>query len=916
MGGTSTDVALCAGEPEQVTDTEIGGVRIRAPVVRIHTIAAGGGSVLRFEQGRLQVGPQSAGANPGPACYRRGGPLAVTDANLLLGRILPEFFPAVFGPDGDAPLDAAVVASAFSRLAATINRETGTRMAPEAVAAGFLQIAVDNMANAIRRISLGRGFDPREFTLCCFGGAGGQHACPVADRLGITRILIHPFAGVLSAWGIGGAPLRAYRQRSTEKPLGTPALDELRQELTALATACREELVGQGATPGSITIRTTLYLRATGSDAALPLAPAPVAALRAAFGAAHRRRFGFEPVTADLIIASVRVEATTKPAASPEPVAARRSPPPPVAERGSRLYSGEAWLDADVYRRTALRPGQSLAGPAIITEENATTVVDAGWLAQVDALNNLILRRTAPETATGAAGTAADPVLLEVFNNQFMAIAEEMGTILQNTAHSVNIKERLDFSCALFDGEGNLIANAPHMPVHLGSMGASVRAVLAANAGQLRSGDAFMLNSPFQGGTHLPDVTVVTPVAPAADGTPAFFVACRGHHADIGGVTPGSMPPDSHTIEEEGVVIENFRLVETGRFRTEAVRELLTRGSYPARNPEQNIADLRAQVAANATGVHALGRLLERYGEAVVRSYMGHVRRNAEECVRRVIERLRDGEYCCTLDGGETIRVHVAVDRARREATVDFTGTSPRSGGNFNAPAAITRAAVLYVFRTLVGSDIPLNDGCLTPLRIVLPPDSLLDPWPPAAVAAGNVETSQCLTDALYGALGAMAACQGTMNNLTFGNGRFQYYETICGGAGAGPDFDGASCVHTHMTNSRMTDPEVLESRYPVLVREFALRAGSGGTGRHRGGDGARRALEFRAPMQVAILAGRRTVAPFGLAGGGPGKPGRSCILRPGGAVEELGATARLSVSPGDVLVIETPGGGGYGRPD
>jgi 5-oxoprolinase (ATP-hydrolysing) len=914
MGGTSTDVSVWMGETEFATDTEIGGVRIRSPVVKIHTIAAGGGSVLRFEDGRFQVGPLSAGAEPGPASYRRGGPLTITDANVLLGRILPDLFPAVFGPQGVQTLDAEVVQRGFAALAAAVTRDTGNHISAEAVADGFLQVAVDNMANAIRHITLARGLDPREFTLCAFGGAGGQHACRVADRLGISRIVIHPLAGLLSAWGIGQAPLQSYRQQSVEQALSAALLANLQPELAALEAACRADLTVQGADAGAMATRITYDLRLAGSDTTLPVPEGPIEALESSFRDLHRRRFGFMPDNARLRVAAVRVEVSARTA--PVPVDQTVPPAESVSPRRSPFWDGRQWIEAAVYRRETLAPRQRVAGPAIVVEQHTTTVIDSDWALSPDEAGILVITRGQARSVTTTVATSPDPVLLEVFNNQFMEIAAEMGVVLQNTARSVNVKERLDFSCAVFDGGGQLIANAPHMPVHLGSMGDSVQAIMAANVGRLRDGDAFMLNSPYHGGTHLPDITVVTPVGATPGGPPAFFVGCRAHHADIGGMTPGSMPAHSRSIHDEGVLIENFQLVSAEVFAADALRSLLSGGPWPARNPEQNIADLRAQVAANAAGAQALRRLLAHYGLPVVQAYMAHVQDNAEQCVRNVIGRLTDGEFAASLDSGETLRVRVRVDRASRSAVVDFRGSAGRSPGNFNAPAAITRAAVLYVFRTLVERNIPLNAGCLRPLTIVLPEDSLLDPRAPAAVVAGNVETSQVLTDMLYAALGVMAAAQGTMNNLTFGNARVQYYETICGGAGAGADFHGASGVHTHMTNSRLTDPEVLEARLPVLVREFALRPGSGGAGRYCGGDGVRRVIEFRAPLQVSILSGRRRTAPFGLAGGEPAAPGRNRLVRSNGHIEDLGSTAEATVTPGDRLIIETPGGGGYGTPD
>jgi len=928
MGGTSTDVSLYAGDYEFVTDTEIAGVRIRSPMIRIHTIAAGGGSILKFASGRLQVGPESAGANPGPAAYRRGGPLTVTDANLMLGSIVPEYFPHVFGPGGDEPLDAATVTRQFDALAKEISTATARPMSTEQVAAGFIRIAVDNMANAIKRVSIQRGFDPAEFTLCCFGGAGGQHACQVADQLGIRHIVVHPLAGVLSAYGIGIAPLRTYRQQTVERTLTQSTLDALRAVIGQADEQCREQLIAQRVAPDSISVRVVLNLKVAGSDTTLPIDLDTEVALHLAFGEAHRRRFGFDREDAALVVDSVRIEATGEMSAAEagRPDAGDSTSGDSISGNGAtddepagdvasgRLYTRDAWRDASIWRREQLDSGTSISGPAVIVDATSTTVVDAGWALQVDEQDRLVLTRAAAVVARDDYGTAPDPVLLEVFNSHFMHVAEQMGAVLQNTAYSVNIKERLDFSCALFDHAGNLIANAPHMPVHLGSMGDSVQAILKDNAGKLRPGDVYMLNTPYNGGSHLPDITVITPVFDTDGREIVFVVACRAHHADIGGLTPGSMPPRSRTIHDEGILFDNFHLVDAGRLREAALREALAAGPHPSRNPDQNVADLRAQLAANEKGVQELRAMVKHFGRETVRAYMAHVQANAEECVRAVIDRLDDGECQSTLDDGTTIRVRIRIDRERREAEVDFTGTSSQSETNFNAPVSVTRAAVLYVFRTLIAEDIPLNAGCLTPIRLTVPDGCLLSPNYPAAVVAGNVETSQCVTNTIYGALNALAGSQATMNNLTFGDERYQYYETICGGSGAGPTFDGTDAVHTAMTNSRMTDPEVLEARYPILVREFSIRAGSGGTGRHRGGHGVVRKLEFLAPMRAAILANNRTTRPPGRAGGKDGQPGRTYVVHPDGTITALGAVDEFEVVPGDLLVIETPGGGGWGR--
>ncbi|HZS82903.1 MAG TPA: hydantoinase B/oxoprolinase family protein [Stellaceae bacterium] len=928
MGGTSTDVSHYAGEYERTMETVVAGTRMRAPMMMINTVAAGGGSICFFDGARYRVGPESAGANPGPACYRRGGPLTVTDCNVMLGKLQPAFFPRVFGPHADEPIDAAAVEAKFRELAARIARETGDRRTPLEVADGFLKIAVENMANAIKQISIQRGYDVTEYTLCCFGGAGGQHACLVADALGMTRVYIHPFAGVLSAYGMGLADLRLLKEAAVEARLADALLPELEARLAELAAAGAAEMRAQGIAEARITILRKAHVKYEGTDSALIVPHGDAAAILAGFEAAHRQRYGFVMPEKPLIVEAVSIEAIGATDAAEEPVfAVAENAPPPVPLAVVDAFMEGRQRQTPVFDRDALRPGQSVAGPAIIREATATTVVEPGWRARLDARRYLVLERTEPRAERVAIGTSVDPVMLEVFNNLFMAVAEQMGVALQNTAYSVNIKERLDFSCALFDRTGALVANAPHMPVHLGSMGESVKTVIAAR-GQgrdgrgMKPGDVYVLNAPYNGGTHLPDVTVITPVFAEtmyrdAEGSPAaplFYVASRGHHADIGGLTPGSMPPQSRTVEEEGVLIDNVLLVDAGRFREREMLALLGSGRYPSRNPQQNLADLKAQIAACEKGVQELHRMVRHFSLDVVEAYMRHVQANAAEAVRRVLGVLKDGAFEHRLDDGAAIRVRIAIDREARRATIDLTGTSAQLASNFNAPKAVCRAAVLYVFRTLVDDDIPMNDGCLEPLDIVIPEGSMLNPRYPAAVVAGNVETSQCITDALYGALGVMAAAQGTMNNFTFGNERHQYYETVCGGSGAGPDFDGTDAVHTHMTNSRLTDPEVLEWRFPVLLESFAIRRGSGGAGRHRGGDGVVRRIRFREAMTASILSGHRKVPPYGMAGGAPGALGRNWVERKDGGREEFGGTHTVEVGPGDVFVIATPGGGGYGQ--
>jgi 5-oxoprolinase (ATP-hydrolysing) len=922
MGGTSTDVSHYAGEFERDAETVIAGVKLRAPMLAINTVAAGGGSICRFDGARYRVGPESAGADPGPACYRRGGPLTITDCNLMLGKLRPEHFPALFGPAGDQPLDREVVERKFAALADEIAAATGDRRRPAEVAEGFVAIANAAMANAIKQISIERGYDVTQYTLCCFGGAGGQHACGVADALGIERISIHPLAGVLSAYGIGVADRRAIREQAVEEPLTEALIPTLTQALDALAAEGRASMEAEGVAAARLTTLRRAHLKYQGTDAPLAVEFGNAALLRERFDAAHRQRFGFVMPEKPLIVEAVSVEIVGAGDIDDAPatgmVAGQATP---IGE--TTMVSGGAAHRAAIYDRARLQPGETLAGPAIVVETNATTIVEPGWRARVDGRHNLVLDRAVERPNRAALGTKADPVMLEVFNHLFMAIAEQMGTALQSTAYSVNIKERLDFSCALFDRTGSLVANAPHIPVHLGSMGESVRTIIRAHGAGSRGrsmspGDVYVLNAPYNGGTHLPDVTVITPVFAEEDGEghapPIFYVASRGHHADIGGITPGSMPPNSRTVEDEGVLIDDFLLVEAGRFREAETIALLKNAKYPARDPAQNIADLKAQIAASAKGVTELHRMVRHFGRDVVEAYMRHVQDNAEEAVRRVIARLSSGRFTYEMDDGAKICVRIAIDQAKREALIDFTGTSAQRPTNFNAPSAICYAAVLYVFRTLIDDDIPLNGGCLKPLKIVVPEASMLAPRYPAAVVAGNVETSQAITDALYGALGVLASAQGTMNNFTFGNEQHQYYETICGGSGAGPGFDGTAAVHTHMTNTRLTDPEVLEWRFPVLLEGFAIRRGSGGQGQWRGGDGAVRRLRFLEPMTAAILSSHRRVAPHGLAGGEAGAVGRNWIERADGTREALDGTAMAAMNVGDVFVIETPGGGGFGK--
>lgn len=917
MGGTSTDVSHYNGQFERTYEAQVAGVRMRAPMMLIHTVAAGGGSILHFDGSRFRVGPDSAGANPGPASYRRNGPLAVTDCNVMMGRLNPDFFPKVFGPKGDAPLDRDIVVAKFTALADEISKAIGKERRAEDVAEGFLDIAIANMANAIKEISIQRGYDVSKYALACFGGAGGQHACRVADALGMTRIFLHPLAGVLSAYGMGLADMRAIRHKTIEAPLDQEMTAALAKELDVMLDTASKEIAAQGIAADKIQILRQVHLKYAGTDASLITDFGTAAEIQAGFEESHRQRYGFIVPHKKLIVDSISVEAIGKTEQVEDPLL-------PASDREAEpLANVPFWaqgkqLTAPVYDRAALRPGQQIDGPAIILEPISTNVVEPGWRAILNDRGHLVMERYIVAVRTHAVGTSVDPVMLEIFNNLFMSIAEQMGSTLEKTSHSVNIKERLDFSCALFDGQGHLIANAPHMPVHLGSMGESVESVIRAHktatGTDMRPGDVYVLNAPYNGGTHLPDITVVTPVFDETGKNIIFYVASRGHHADIGGLTPGSMPPYSRTVEEEGVLIDNVKLVDRGILLEAEMRRLLASGKYPARNPDQNIADLGAQIAANEKGVQELHRMVGQFTLPVVQAYMGHVKANAAEQVRRVLDRLSDGSFAYDMDDGAVIKVSVTVDRAARRAKIDFTGTSAQLPTNFNAPSAVAKAAVLYVFRTLIDDEIPMNQGCLEPLDIVIPDGSMLKPKYPAAVVAGNVETSQCITDALYGAMGVMAAAQGTMNNFTFGNDRHQYYETIAGGSGAGPDFDGTDAVQTHMTNSRLTDPEVLEFRFPVLLEDFHIRRGSGGKGQHRGGDGVVRRVRFLEQMTAGMLSGHRVVAPYGLKGGGEGQLGRNSVIRTDGRVELLKGTDGAEMSPGDVFLVETPGGGGYGR--
>ena len=915
MGGTSTDVAHYDGEYERAFETLVAGVRMRAPMMRIHTVAAGGGSILHFDGSRYRVGPDSAGANPGPACYRRGGPLCVTDANVMVGKIQANLFPKVFGPNADEALDEEIVREKFAALAAEIEKATGDKRTPVEVAEGFLMIAVENMAKAIKQISIQRGYDVTEYTLNCFGGAGGQHACLVADSLGISRVFVHPFAGVLSAYGMGLADLRIMRERAVEIILDDSMIGDVNKILDEMEADGRAEMTKQGGDPERTYVQRKALLRYEGTDSPLIVDFTDKASMVKEFEEAHHLQYGFIAPEKAHIVEAVTAEVVSASADVMEPEIAGGSDGDVPVLGTADTYMASAPHQTKLYDRDTMKPGACVDGPAVIMDSNATTVIEPGWAAEINKFDQMIINRVVPRPGQSSVGTDVDPVMLEVFNNLFMSIAEQMGVVLQNTSYSVNIKERLDFSCAIFAADSSLVANAPHIPVHLGSMSESVKTVAEQRAGTIVPGDVFMLNTPYNGGTHLPDVTVITPVFDNAGKDILFYVAARGHHADIGGITPGSVPPTSKHIDEEGVLIDNFQLVSGGRLLEKETEELFTTAPYPTRNFHHNLADLKAHIAGNEKGVQELRKMVDHFGLDVVHAYMKHVQDNAEECVRRVLTVLTDGSYEYEMDSGAKICVDIKVDQEKREATIDFTGTAPQQNSNFNAPSSVCMAAVLYVFRLMVDDEIPLNAGCLKPLNVIIPKGCMLAPEYPAAVVAGNVETSQAVTNALIGALGIMAAGQGTMNNFTFGNeAGYQNYETICGGAGAGPDFEGTDAIHTHMTNTRATDPEILEWRFPVVVESFSIRHGSGGKGKHTGGNGIIRRARFEEDMTAAIVSGHRRVPPFGAAGGEPGKTGHNYVERTDGTITELTGTDMAQMKPGDVFVIETPGGGGYGK--
>ena len=910
MGGTSTDVSHFDGEYERAFETEVAGVRMRAPMMLIHTVAAGGGSILHFDGARFRVGPDSAGANPGPKCYRRGGPLAVTDANVMVGKLIADFFPKIFGSDQNQPLDADAVRSAFATLAKEIGGKS-----QEEIADGFIKIAVENMANAIKKISVQRGYDVTRYALNCFGGAGGQHACLVADALGMTKVLIHPFSSLLSAYGMGLADIRATRQQAIEEAFDTKSLAAIKRIGGRLSKDVSKEVAGQGVPAKGIKVFVRAHIRYAGTDTALVVKSGSLATMKSAFEKAHKSQFGFIDRKKELVVEAVSVEAVGGGAKFREKSAKTTLTKLPSPARRTKFFSGGKWHNAAVYIRDQLKPGHKVSGPGIIMEPHQTIVLEHGWCAALTAKNHLVLERVVSLKRTSAIGTKADPIMLEVFNNLFMSIAEQMGVSLQNTAYSVNIKERLDFSCAVFAHDGTLVANAPHMPVHLGSMDRAVETIIRENKGRIAPGDVYVINAPYNGGTHLPDITICTPVFDDRKKNLLFWVASRGHHADVGGISPGSMSPNATTIEEEGVLFDNFKVIDRGRFREKELNAALTTAKYPVRNVTQNVNDMKAQIAANEKGVQELRKMVVHFTMPVVKAYMQHVQDNAAESVRRVIDRLHDSEFAYEMDQGTVIKVKITVDKKKREATVDFTGTSPQQPTNFNAPEPVGRAAVLYVFRVMVDDDIPMNAGCLRPINIVIPQRSLLRPEYPAAVVAGNVETSQAVTDTLFGALGAMAAAQGTMNNVNFGNKKYQYYETICSGSPAGPGFPGTDAVHTHMTNTRLTDPEVLEFRYPVLLEDFHIRKGSGGRGQWNAGDGIRRTIRFLEKMEYTVLSGHRRIRPFGMAGGEDGQIGENWVRRNNGTMERLKGADATVVNAGEAIIIQSPTAGGYGKP-
>jgi len=913
MGGTSTDVCHYNSEYERTLETELAGVRLRSPMMLINTVAAGGGSILYFDGSRYRVGPDSAGAFPGPACYRNGGPLTVTDCNVMIGKLNPDFFPKVFGPNGNQKLDLKIVETKFTTLAKEISSSTNKSVTPLEVAEGFLFIAVESMANAIKKISVQRGYDVSSYALSCFGGAGGQHACMVADKLGINKIHLHPYAGVLSAFGIGLADSRTINDLAIELNLDEKAIKHISEKFEDLRSTGKEDLVAQNLNENIFEYVDRVYLRYKDSDTSLAIKFDIYSSMKLNFENSHRARFGFISPEQAIIIESIQSEVSCQSDQfeSNEPQQ-KKSKSQPLTTQNVFFNGG---LEKTVfYNRNDIKPNEKLSGPAVIIEPTSTIIIEPGWEAMLEDSNDLILTRTNKIIRSSAIGTSVDPIMLEIFNNLFMNVAEQMGMVLENTASSVNIKERLDFSCALFSPTGELVANAPHVPVHLGSMSESIKTIIRENSLTMNPGDAFLINAPYNGGTHLPDITLIKPVFDECNESVIFYVATRGHHADIGGTVPGSAPANSTHIKEEGVLIDNFTLVSKGIFLENEIHDLLSLAEYPARNIKQNIADLKAQVAAAEKGSQELLKVIKHYGLEVVHAYMGHVQDNAEESVRRVLDVLSDSSFTYKMDDGHQVSVSISVDKVNRSATIDFTGTSNQHPGNYNAPSAICYAAVLYVFRCLVDDDIPLNAGCLKPLNLIIPKNSMINPKYPAAVFSGNVETSQCIVDTLLGALGEFAASQGTMNNFIWGNDKVQNYETICGGSGASVNQPGCSAVHTHMTNSRLTDPEVLEWRFPVRLESFSIRKNSGGKGLNMGGDGVDRRIRFLEPMTVNIIAGHRKVPPYGLSEGESGALGENYVVHADKSETRLGTKGQVEVEKNDLFILKTPGGGGFGK--
>ena len=898
MGGTSTDVSRFAGQVSRVFESQIGGIRIRAPMMELHTVASGGGSICKLEGERMIVGPQSAGSDPGPLCYgnSQAEELTLTDVSLCLGRLSADRFPF--------PLDVERAKKRLAAVAASL-RATGVERSAVEAAHGFLRVAVENMATAIQKISVGRGHDVRNHAMVVFGGAGGQYACLIARRLGIRDLVFHPYAGALSAFGMGVANFEWHGERDAGRAdLAAPLPTGWERAFEDLEASGRAALARDAGAQARWNVRRRVALHYRGTETTLTVDWTDAHTMRADFEVLHRREFGYVRPQHAVHAATLRVQVELS---SPKPDLPRVEAGSGAALRTTMLWSDGALVEAPVYLREDFPLQTEVRGPAMILDATGTVVVDSGFVAIRDERDYLTMRDVESRIEREMADTRVDPVLLEVFNSQFQSIAEQMGAVLQRTAMSTNIRDRLDFSCAVFDVTGGLVANAPHIPVHLGAMSESVRAVLHAHP-DMKPGDVFVTNDPFAGGSHLPDITVVTPQHDEK-GVLRFVVASRGHHADVGGLTPGSMPPASTRLDQEGVVLRTLRIVEDGAFREQLLREALGQGRYPARNPDENVADIQAEIAANEKGLQLLDDLLARYGLEVVIAYMQHIQDNAAALTSRAIADLPDGEYRFEdqLDDGARILVCVTVDGG--EMSIDFEGTDRALDNNLNAPRAVTMAAVLYVLRVLVGKPIPLNGGCMRPVSVRIPEGSLLCPEPGHAVAAGNVETSQRVVDVLFGALGLAAASQGTMNNITFGDDRFAYYETLGGGAGATARRPGADGVHTHMTNSKCTDPEILETRFPVRIRRFSLRHGSGGRGRLRGGDGLIRELEFLAPMRVSVISERRLVAPYGMRGGGSGATGMNLLNG-----KQIAHRVTVQVAPGDILRVETPGGGAWGE--